>query len=168
MPASSRYRITPGTPPTSWRSSITYCPDGFRSASSGTRALVASQSSRFSSSSNARAIAIMCNTALVDPPSAMVTTIAFSSDSRVTIRRGVKPSDSNISIIAPADTHSSTLAGSSAGVHDEYGRLKPIASMAVAIVFAVYIPPHAPAPGMAHDTIVCLSSSVIVPARNCP
>ena len=41
-------------------------------------------------------------------------------------------------------------------------------TMAVAIVFAVYIPPHAPAPGMAHDTIVWRSSSVIVPARNCP
>ena len=37
----------------------------------------------------------------------------------------------------------------------------PIASMAVA-TFAVYIPPHAPAPGIAHDTIVCRSSSVIV------
>ena len=39
-----------------------------------------------------------------------------------------------------------TLRGSSAGVEEEYGRLMPRASIAVAMVLAVYIPPQAPGP----------------------
>ena len=38
-PRSSRYFITAGVPPTACRSSCTYLPLGFRSASSGTRSL---------------------------------------------------------------------------------------------------------------------------------
>lgn len=56
---------------------------------------------------------------------------------------------------APAFSHSRILAGDSAGVDDEPGRVRPIDSMAVAIVLAVYIPPHAPTPGQA-----CCSMSV--------
>jgi hypothetical protein len=48
--------------------------------------------------------------------------------------------------------HSSSLSGSSAGMEDENGRLIPSASMAEAIVLAVYMPPHAPAPGHACRT----------------
>ena len=34
-----------------------------------------------------------------------------------------------------------------AGIEELYGTLNPRASIALAIVFAVYIPPHAPGPG---------------------
>ena len=41
------------------------------------------------------------------------------------------------------------LAGSVAGVLEEPGRVRPIASMALDMVFAVYMPPQAPGPGHA-------------------
>ena len=41
----------------------------------------------------------------------------------------------------------------------------PIASIAEAIVLAVYIPPHAPAPGQALRTISKRSASSMLPAR---
>lgn len=50
-------------------------------------------------------------------------------------------------IISAAFRHSRIFAGDSAGFEEEPGRQRPIASIAVDIVFAVYIPPHAPAPG---------------------
>lgn len=60
--------------------------------------------------------------------------------------------------MASADfTHSRILAGDSAGVDDEPGRVRPIDSRALDMVFAVYIPPQAPAPGQA-----CLSISEII------
>jgi hypothetical protein len=45
---------------------------------------------------------------------------------------------------APARRHSSSFKGSTAGTEDEYGRVMPIASMAEAMVLAVYMPPQAP------------------------
>ena len=103
--------------------------------------------------SAARAIAIRCSTALVEPPSAITTTIAFSNAARVMMSRGLRSRSSKLRIAAPARKHSSSLAGSSAGVDELYGSDMPSASIAEAIVFAVYIPPQAPAPGHAflHD-----------------
>jgi len=49
-----------------------------------------------------------------------------------------------------------------------FGRLMPSASIATAIVFAVYIPPQAPAPGQALRTISRRVSSSIAPDRNFP
>jgi hypothetical protein len=49
-----------------------------------------------------------------------------------------------------------------------YGRLMPIVSIADAIVFAVYIPPHAPAPGHELRSTFFLSSSLIDPLTNSP
>ena len=40
--------------------------------------------------------------------------------------------------------------------------------MAAAMVFAVYIPPQAPAPGQASSMIFLYLDSVIVPAFRCP
>ena len=51
-----------------------------------------------------------------------------------------------------------------AGLELEKGRLIPNASIAIAIVFAVYIPPQAPAPGQAFLIIPLYSSSEILPA----
>ena len=63
---------------------------------------------------------------------------------------------------APARAHSSRFSGESAGELDEYGRDIPRASMAVAMVLAVYSPPHAPCPGQLCWTISRRSTSVIL------
>ena len=43
-----------------------------------------------------------------------------------------------------------------------------MASTAEDMVLAVYMPPHAPAPGQAAHSIPCRSSSVISPVLNLP
>ena len=48
------------------------------------------------------------------------------------------------------------------------GRLIPIASAIELIVLAVNMPPHAPSPGQAFDSIAWSSSSLIVPAAQAP
>ena len=68
----------------------------------------------------------------------------------------------------PAILHSSTLSGSSAGMLDENGSDMPSASIAEAIVFAVYMPPHAPAPGHECRTTSRRSSSDILSFENAP
>jgi hypothetical protein len=50
---------------------------------------------------------------------------------------------------APARRHSSPLPASSAGTDELNGSDRPSASIATAIVLAVYMPPQAPAPGQA-------------------
>ena len=62
----------------------------------------------------------------------------------------------------------STFSASSAAMVDEYGRLIPIASIALDMVLAVNIPPHEPAPGQALRSIAASSSSVILPAACSP
>ena len=51
---------------------------------------------------------------------------------------------------APARRQSSIFAGEMAFCAELFGRLMPSASMARAMVLAVYMPPQEPAPGMAH------------------
>jgi hypothetical protein len=60
------------------------------------------------------------------------------------------------------------LSGSSAGIDELYGNDMPSASIALAIVLAVYMPPHAPAPGMLQRMISARSSSLMRPAMNSP
>ena len=48
---------------------------------------------------------------------------------------------------SPIAAHSFCLSSLNAGLEEEYGRLIPNASIALAMVLAVYMPPHAPAPG---------------------
>ena len=62
----------------------------------------------------------------------------------------------------------SAFSPSSAAIVEEPGRLMPIASNAEDIVFAVYIPPHAPAPGIAFLSIASSSSFGSRPASNWP
>lgn len=80
-------------------------------------------------------------------PSAIVITKAFSKDSFVKSLLGVISCSIQILIASAALTHSRILAGDSAGFEEDPGSERPIASIAVDIVLAVYIPPHAPAPG---------------------
>ena len=98
----------------------------------------------------------------------MTVTIAFSKAARVMTSRGLRSCSRRRRTARPARKHSSSFPPSSAGVEDEYGRLIPRASIAQAIVFAVYIPPQAPAPGQLSWMMVFRSSAVIRPARNSP
>jgi len=50
---------------------------------------------------------------------------------------------------APASRHSCCFSGEIAVFEEDPGRVIPMASIAVAMVLAVYIPPQAPGPGQA-------------------
>src|SRR5207249_2643091 len=69
---------------------------------------------------------------------------------------------------APARRQSSFLAGEMAFCAELLGRLMPRASIALAIVFAVYIPPQEPGPGMAQVSTSCRPASEIFPAACWP
>ncbi len=84
----------------------------------GTRSLTAWKSSMVSSTSTDRAMAIRCSTALVEPPSAMTITMAFSKASRVMMSRGLMSFSIRFRIALPAATHSSSFFGSVAGVDE--------------------------------------------------
>ncbi len=90
-PASSRWRITTGTPPMRSTSVMWYLPAGLVSAMWGTRAATRLKSSSASSTRASAAMASRCSTALVEPPSAMTTAMAFSNASLVMIWRGRMP-----------------------------------------------------------------------------
>mmetsp|Transcript_29597 Transcript_29597/g.28325 ORF Transcript_29597/g.28325 Transcript_29597/m.28325 type:complete len:202 (-) Transcript_29597:688-1293(-) len=158
---SKRYLITAGVPPYFCISSMTYLPEGFKSAKKGVLSEILWKSSRVISTSTALAIAIKCSTALVLPPRTITIVIAFSKAFLVIISLGLRSISKRVKMASPASLHSAVLRGSSAGVEEEKGRAIPIASIAVAIVFAVYMPPQAPGPGQEFSTISCLSSSVI-------
>jgi hypothetical protein len=51
---------------------------------------------------------------------------------------------------------------------EEKGSDMPRASIAQAIVLAVYMPPHAPAPGQELRTMSCLAASSMTPLENAP
>ena len=88
-PATSRVFMTCGIPPAWCRSTARYFPLGLRSHNTGVFTRTRSKSSMVHSTSAAWAIAKKCNTALVEPPVAMMTATAFSIDLRVTISRGL-------------------------------------------------------------------------------
>ena len=98
------------------------------------------------------AMARRWRTALVDPPRAITTVMAFSKASRVMMSRGRIPLFRRLTTAAPACRQSWILWLETAACAELFGRLIPIASMALAMVLAVYMPPHEPGPGMAHDS----------------
>ena len=77
---------------------------------------------------------------------------AFSKASRVMIWRGVRSCSNSARIARPTRSVSPRLAVPVAGMDELKGRLMPIASMALAMVLAVYMPPQAPGPGQAFLT----------------
>ena len=104
--------MTSGMPPARERSVATNRPPGLRSASSGTRALIASKSSIASGTPDSRAIASRCSTALVEPPLATTAAIAFSIAGRVITWLG-RSCRFNTSITStPASRATRCLAGS--------------------------------------------------------
>ncbi len=146
-PASSSCCITTGTPPTRSRSVMWYLPCGFMSARCGTRAPMRLKSSSSSSTRASCAIASRCSTALVEPPSAMMTAIAFSNASLVMIWRGRRSSASRCITARPDSYAKSSRRRSTAGGDAEPGSDMPIASAIDAIVFAVNMPAHEPSSG---------------------
>ena len=106
-------------------------------------------------------MAKICNTALVEPPSAMTIVMAFSKASLVIMSLGLIFCLSNSNTAAPARSQSNLLSFEIAAWAELFGRLMPSASIADAIVFAVYMPPQEPAPGMALASISASSASFI-------
>ncbi len=68
----------------------------------------------------------------------------------------------------PASSPTRSFAGSVAATLAEPMGERPTNSSAIAIVFAVNWPPHAPAPGQATSSISFSSASVILPAACAP
>ena len=167
-PASSRCFITTGTPPTRSRSVMWNLPPGFMSAMWGTRAATRLKSSSSRATRASLAMARRWSTALVEPPSALVTAMAFSNASFVMIWRGVMPARSSSTTASPARTASSSRRRSTEGAEAEPGSDMPRASPIAAIVLAVNMPAQAPSPGQALRSMAPSSSSVMVPAAQAP
>ena len=89
----------------------------------------------------------------MEPPSALVTAMAFSNAAFVMIWRGVMPSRSSSTTASPARTASSSRRRSTEGGDAEPGSDMPSASPIEAIVLAVNMPPQAPSPGQALRSI---------------
>jgi len=104
----------------------------------------------------------------VDPPSAMTSAIAFSNAFLTRILRGVIRFLTSSMSARPARRVSSRFSALSASRDELNGRLMPSASMAEAIVLAVYMPPQEPAPGQAWHSIARNCSRVILPVPNAP
>mmetsp|Transcript_58075 Transcript_58075/g.131592 ORF Transcript_58075/g.131592 Transcript_58075/m.131592 type:complete len:319 (-) Transcript_58075:690-1646(-) len=160
-----------GVPPTFCTSSMTNLPLGLRSARKGVSLLMrwkSSSSMRTLGSWQLRLMAMRCSTALVDPPVTITMRMAFSKAVLVMMSRGLRSNSSRFFITAPMLSHSAIFSAESAGLDEEKGRLIPRASIAVAMVFAVYMPPHAPCPGHECCVISRRSSSLILSYKNWP
>ena len=114
------------------------------------------------------AIASRCSTALVDPPSAITVVMAFSKASLLRMSDGLIPRLTSATTPSPARLQSSFFAAETASCAELFARLMPSASIADAIVFAVYMPPHEPGPGIAVDSTSFSSASSILPAAWLP
>ena len=94
---------------------------------------------------------------------AMTSAMAFRNASRERMSEGRMPRRIRFSTARPASRQSRVFAAETAFCAPLFVRLMPSASMAEAMVLAVYIPPHEPAPGMAQASIWRRSWSVISP-----
>ena len=156
-------------PPARCMSAATKRPEGFRSASSGVRSLTFWKSSMCSGTPISRAIASKCRTALVEPPVAATPAMAFSNAARVRMSFGVMPFLQQIHHdFAAVRTRSHLSCGSMAGTLLKPMGERPIISITVDMVLAVYWPPHAPAAGQATFSSSCNSASLIFPAAFAP
>ena len=134
----------------------------------GVRSETAWKSSMVKSTPTACAMASRCMTALVDPPVALTTVTAFSKALRVMMSDGRMLFSSSRLMAGPTFAISSRFACDTAGLDDEYGSDMPMASTAEAMVLAVYMPPHDPAPGHALWMMSSYAASSILPAVRAP
>src|SRR3546814_1251904 len=98
-------------------------------------------------------MARICNTALVEPPVAIMTLTAFSMDLRVTISRGLSSSSMALSNTRADSAADCVFSSCTLAMVDEYGRLMRSASKAELMDFAVHMAPHEPGPGIACSPI---------------
>ena len=115
-----------------------------------------------------REIASRCRTALVEPPVVATPAIAFSNAACVKMSLGRIPFFRRFITTSPQRNATSSLRGSIAGTPLNPIGDSPISSITVLIVFAVYWPPHAPAPGHATFSSASRSASLILPAAFAP
>ena len=113
-------------------------------------------------------MASRCSTALVEPPSTSTTRMAFSKALRVMIFLGVRSLLISPSTALLALVQSVYLSLVAAGWLLLPGRLMPMASMALAIVFAVYMPPQLPSPGQVLHSTSLKSLRLIFPLAMAP
>ena len=98
----------------------------------------------------------------------MTIAMAFSRDCLVMMSRVVIPWAIKLTTASPDAIAKPSRRRSTAGGAADPGNDIPIASAADAIVFAVYIPPHAPSPGQIARSIRSTSSSLISPRAHAP
>ena len=127
-----------------------------------------SKSSIVSSTPASFASASRCRTAFVEPPVAATQATAFSMDSRVMTRLGLRSSSSRRITSLPQSSAAWPFFPSSAGTIEVPIAEMPSISKAVDIVLAVNWPPHAPAPGEATDSSSARSASLMSPAAWAP
>ena len=142
---------------------MTCRPLGFKSANRGVRAPTRVKSSSSSFTFAECAMASRCSTAFVEPPIAITSAMALRNASRVRMSEGRMPRRIKCNTARPASRQSRVLAAEMAFCAPLFVRLMPSASMAEAIVLAVYIPPHDPAPGIAQPSMSRSSLSEISP-----
>ena len=92
----------------------------------------------------------------------------LEAPARVMMSRGLRPLFTRSMTQLPAARATAALPGCVAGTLPLPSAAMPRNSTAVAIVFAVNCPPHAPAPGHAADSSDRRSCSVILPAACAP
>ena len=104
----------------------------------------------------------------MEPPNAITTAIAFSNASLVRMSRAVMPRRSSSTTAWPLRRANPSRRRSVAGGAALPGSDMPIASAALAMVLAVYMPPHAPSPGQIARSIASTSSRDIRPRAQAP
>ena len=120
------------------------------------------------STSASWAMASRWSTALVEPPKAMTTAMAFSNASLVMIWRAVIPRRSISTTASPDLRAKPSRRRSVAGGAAEPGIDIPMASATEAMVLAVYMPPQAPSPGQMARSMASTSARDILPAAQAP
>ena len=93
---------------------------------------------------------------------------ALSKARRVRILEGRRSASSTSSASGPIRSAAGCFEGSICGMELKPTGERPITSMTMDIVFAVYWPPHAPAPGHATASSSASSASEIFPAAAAP
>ena len=139
IPAFASSPITAGTPPARKKLSPRYSPAGCMFTSSGASKPTVSQSFTSSATPACRAMAARCGGALVDPPIAVLTTMAFSKASRVRMSDGFRSSSTICTIRLPVSYAMFIRSRNGAGIADEPVSVIPSASAIAFMVLAVPI-----------------------------
>ncbi len=131
---------------------------GVRRASSSKRSMVSGTPAR-------RATAIMCTTALVEPPSASTVVIALSTLAAVRMSRGLRSSHTMSTMRRPVSAAMRPCRESAAGIDAAPGNVKPSASAADVMVDAVPMVMQCPGERAMPSSISSHCLSVMLPAR---